>query len=107
MSYKSSLPAFIAGLRRAADLTEDDVADKVIERAKERVPKRTRKLENAIHKEQTADGVLVVAGDGDVFYGHLVEHGGAYTAPRPFLVPAAEETRKDIDTLGRKRFQDL
>lgn len=107
MSYQSRLPKFITGLKRAADLTEDDVADRVLTRAQNRAPRRTGKLAAAIHKETTEDGVLVIAGDNGVFYGHIVEHGGVHTAPRPFLVPAAEETRSEIDSLGRKRFKDL
>lgn len=107
MSYKSRFPEIIAALKPATALTEDDVADRVVTRAQARVPRDTGKLANSIHKERAGEGVMVLAGDEDVFYGHIVEHGGVYTAPRPFLVPAAEETRQEVEGLGRKRLKDL
>jgi hypothetical protein len=42
---------------------------------------------------------MVVAGDDDVFYGHMVEHGTTHSAPHPFRVPAAEEARDPVRNL--------
>ncbi len=107
MSIKSHIPELVAGLERAIELTEADVADRVVSLARLRVPRNTGRLANAIHKERRGkNGVMVVAGRKGVFYGHIVEHGGVHTGPRPFLVPAAEETRRDIEYLGRKRLKD-
>jgi HK97 gp10 family phage protein len=82
-------PAVAAALRFAAE--------QVADAAKARVPIETGKLRNAIHVER--DGHLefqVLAGDADVFYGHIVEHGGAHTGPQPFLVPALEAKRHEV-----------
>lgn len=37
----------------------------------------------------------VIAGDEEAFYGHIVEHGGLHSAPRPFLVPALDAQKAD------------
>jgi HK97 gp10 family phage protein len=71
----------------------------VAERAQERVPVETGELRDAIHTASEPEGEYVVAGDSHAFYGHLVEHGTTYTPPRPFLVPALEESRKEVLTL--------
>jgi hypothetical protein len=72
-----------------------------------------QRLADAIHVEVALEGTYVVAGDRNVFYGHLVEHGAvgprqthdrpghrghpSGTMPaRPFLIPALEESREAI-----------
>lgn len=75
--------------------------------AKSRVPVDSGDLRNSIHTERIDDGYAVVAGDSDVFYGHIVEHGSTRTAPRPFLIPAAEAVRDNLDDLVRAAFRDL
>jgi HK97 gp10 family phage protein len=107
VSYTSRLPAVIAGLHARTELTAAEAADRIVERAKARAPIRTGALRDAIHKENAPDGFLVLAGDGGVFYGHIVEHGGVHTAPRPFLIPALEQTRAEVDSIGRRRFEGL
>lgn len=108
MSYTSRLHQIAAALGRKAELTEEEVADRVTERARDRVPKRTRALHNAIHKEPAdGGGFYVLAGDDDVFYGHIVELGSVHTAAQPFLIPATEETKSEIDSIGRDNFGDL
>jgi hypothetical protein len=49
----------------------------------------------------------VVAGNEDVFYGHIVEHGGAHSAAQPFMVPAAEDSRGEINSIGRRALRGL
>ena len=107
MSYRSRIPGIIRDLARRTELTADDAAVRIVTRAKDRVPRRTGALAGAIHKEQTDDGFLVIAGDTDVFYGHIVEHGGAHTGARPFLIPALEETRAEVEGMGRRRLRGL
>jgi HK97 gp10 family phage protein len=72
----------------------------VVPAAKSRVEydedKSGEHLRDAIHVEEALEGVYVVAGDKDVFWGHLVEHGTSHSAPHPFLVPSLEENRAAI-----------
>lgn len=76
--------------------------------AKDRVPVATGALQNAIHVDKVAEGsYAVVAGDHDAFYGHIVEHGGTKTPAHPFLIPALEAERDNVDTLVRNAYRDL
>ena len=81
-------PTVEAALGAGAELIEDE--------AKSRVTVASGDLKNAIHTENAGDGVHVVAGDSDVFYGHFVEFGTANTPARPFLIPAAEAKREEV-----------
>jgi HK97 gp10 family phage protein/SPP1 family predicted phage head-tail adaptor len=69
----------------------------VEQRAKGRVAVDEGDLRDAIHTERDGvAGVRVVAGNANVFYGHLVEHGTAHHAAQPFLIPALEESRAEV-----------
>ena len=100
MALRSNLPEIAAKLDAEVKAAAAAAAELVAERAKERAPYDPagsgEHLRDAIHTQQTADGTLVVAGDKDVFYGHMVEHGTSHSAPHPFLVPALEESRGEI-----------
>ncbi len=88
------IPAFVAKLEALIREAEQAGADLVLESAKAKVPydEHTKHhVRDALHTEETEDGVLVVAGDHDVFYAHMVEHGTTHSPPHPFLVPALEE----------------
>lgn len=77
-------------------------ADLVAQSAKDRVPVDTGRLKDAIHVEPDPEdaGFAVVAGNNKVFYGNMVEHGGAVNrAPHPFLIPALEADRPAIEAL--------
>lgn len=90
MTLKSRLPQIIAELE--TDQLKDGLvggAGIIAAAAQDRVPVESGELRDAIHVDDD-DGVYVVAGDTDAFYGHMVEHGTTRTPPRPFLVPAAE-----------------
>lgn len=83
-------------------------AEMVASRAKDRVPVKTGKLRDAIHVEREGAGeYAVIAGDTEVFYGHIVEHGGAHTPARPFLTPAAEETRDEYRAAAKAALKRL
>lgn len=104
----SRLPEIAAGLAHRMDTVASNAADKVVEGAQERVPVKTSRLHDAIHKEHTGLGeYTVLAGDTEVFYGHIVEHGGARTPPHPFLMPAAEDVHNQINSLGLEAFGEL
>lgn len=80
----------------------------VEQRAKQRVPVDTGKLRDAIHTDHEARGeYAVVAGNGDVFYGHIVEHGSVKTPARPFMVPAADETQPLVRRIGATHLRNL
>jgi len=82
-------------------------AEIVAARAKERAPVATGRLRDAIHVERDDNGFAVIAGDNDVFYGHIVEHGSVRTSAHPFMIPALEESRGEILGLGRKALEGL
>lgn len=72
-------------------------AEAVAAAARERVVVDSGDLKNSIHVERKGiDVYTVVAGDDDVYYGHMVENGTTRTPPRPFLVPSLEANRDNI-----------
>lgn len=98
MALFSRLPVIAASLEKQIDQVLQTGAERIVSDAQARVPVDSGRLRDAIHTEPADDdnGHLVIAGNDDVFYGHLVEHGGAHTPPRPFLVPAGEAARQQI-----------
>jgi HK97 gp10 family phage protein len=96
MLTHNRFPEIIAELQIRSDLAARAVAEHIEDAAKTRVPVDTGRLQQAIHTERRRRGTwAVVAGDTDAWYGHIVEHGGAHTSPRPFLVPALESARDE------------
>jgi HK97 gp10 family phage protein len=80
----------------------------VAQYAKSRVSVRTGALRDAIHVKR--DGwteYLVVAGNNDVFYGHMVEFGTNHSGAQPFLIPALESARKEVKRIGDHRLKNL
>lgn len=107
MSYKSRLPKITAGLAIKVDTAALAAAEKIEQAAKNNVPVATGKLRDAIHIEHENGGYAVVAGDNEAFYGHIIEHGGVNTPPRPFLVPALEDNRSEIIKLTAAALRSL
>jgi HK97 gp10 family phage protein len=93
---RSRIPQITAELRPRLDAALRDGAEKIAAAAKQRVPVQSGALRTAIHTETDADGVYVIAGDNDAFYGHMVEFGTTHTPARPFLIPALEETSGEV-----------
>jgi HK97 gp10 family phage protein len=94
---KSRLPQIAVEIDIVVDEALERGAENVAHAAQVRVPVDTGKLRDAIHVESEREGKYVVAGDGgEVFYGHMVEHGTTRQPPRPFLVPALEESRNEV-----------
>jgi HK97 gp10 family phage protein len=80
----------------------------VMQYAKMRAPVRTGRLRNAIHVEREGFAEhAVVAGDRDAFYGHIVEHGGAHSGAHPFLIPAVESARKEVQRIVAETIDPL
>lgn len=83
--------------------------------ARSRVPEDTHALHDAIHVDVDLATlrVSVIAGDSDVFYGHIVEGGSAAGGkgrgpipPRPFLIPAYEAKRDEVIREMREALKD-
>jgi HK97 gp10 family phage protein len=91
----SRIPKITAAMLPAVDAALEVGAEVVVAAAKGRVPVRTGDLRDAIHADKETPG-LVIAGNDDVFYAHIVEHGGVNTDPHPFLVPALEERSAEV-----------
>lgn len=102
MALRSRIPQIIEELQPEMLAAVQTAADLVEARAKDLVPVDTGRLRNAIHVAYDIHrgelvGAAVVAGNNKAFYGHIVEHGGANTPPHPFLVPALEQSRQQIE----------
>jgi HK97 gp10 family phage protein len=104
---KSRIPQIIVEIDIRIAEVIDRGTDQVERHAKERVPRKTSKLHDAIHKDEQKDGTYVVGGDDEAWYGHLVEYGTVRTTPKPFLVPALEENRADIISDGQRALRRL
>jgi HK97 gp10 family phage protein len=108
MSYTSRLPQIAVELAARLDVVSKTLADVIEDRAKERVPVDEGDLQRAIHVERQGVGEhMVIAGDEDVFYGHIVEHGPAHGSARPFLTPALEQTRAEVRAIGARALKGL
>jgi HK97 gp10 family phage protein len=106
--YDSRFPSIIDDLTTRVDEIARKAADDIVDRAKARVPIRSGDLHDALRAEKLgADGYAVIAGNTDVFYGHLVEFGEAGRPARPFLIPALEAGREGIAREARDRLRDL
>lgn len=105
---RSRLDTIAASLDEEIDLAMRLAAEAIEAGAKSRVPVDSGDLRDSIHVVKQDEGSYsVIAGDSKVFYGHLVESGTTKTPPRPFLIPAAEAERDNIDSLVRRAFGDL
>jgi HK97 gp10 family phage protein len=101
---KSRLPEIIALLPKAARAEAGDLAAEITAKARENAPDAPplgEGLVEAIHMEPVEDGFSVVAGDDDVFYGHMVEYGTRHSGAHAFLIPAFEEV---AESAGRISF---
>ena len=108
VKLNSRLPEIVLEIQIRADRAVHEGAEEVRERAKARVPVREGNLRDAIHVErEDAAAYEVVAGDDDVFYGHMVEHGTTHSAPRPFLVPSLDDARGDVVDLVQRSLRGL
>lgn len=93
-TLESRFPTIIAELRPKVSAAVKASAEQIAETARENVPvgEPDVHLKDHIHVENTgAAEYAVVAGDSEVFYGHMVEFGTSHSAPKPFLLPATEE----------------
>jgi HK97 gp10 family phage protein len=105
---RSRLPQIAAQLGARLDIATRAGAEIIAAQAKTRAPTNTGTLRDSIHVEREgAAEYAVIAGDDDVFYGHLVEHGTSHTAPRPFLIPATESSKPAVIAAAQKAIRGL
>lgn len=102
-SLKSRLPEIVAELRPRVGAAVKSGAELVSERASAKAPDRTpygAGLVATIQAERRGPAeYAVVAGDEDVFYGHFIEFGTTKATAQPFLIPALEESKDDIEAI--------
>ena len=97
MPLTSRIPVIIAQLDQKTVDALKDLAEDIADGARERVPVDSGALRDSIHVEDRGHGVVaVVAGDTDVYYGHIVENGSVNAPAQPFLTPAYEAEKGNI-----------
>lgn len=114
MPYKSRIPRVASALEIAVDAALVEGANRVKDDAERRLAphRHTGELERQLRvDDRKKAGIYVVAGDPKdpnfAFWGMLLEHGTAHSAPAPFLVPALEENRAGIVTLAEAAIKAL
>lgn len=110
-TLKSRLPQIAAELRPRVSAAVKAGAELVAADASDRAPDAPpygQGLVQAIHAERAGPAeYAVVAGDDDVFYGHLVEFGTVHSAAQPFLIPAMEAREDEAVDLVRAALRSL
>jgi HK97 gp10 family phage protein len=132
MAYKSNIPLIANSLDTAFESVLKETAEAIASSARDRVPVNTGALRDSIEAREgtfTAGarskfasvaaefGVAPPTGKGvrayDAYgvwmawYGIFVEYGTVKEAPRPFMIPAAEEHRATLRALGTVRLRHL
>ena len=108
VKLNNRLPEIQANLRLAATQSVREGANLIAARAKQRAPDAPpigEGLVDAIHVEKPANTTYtyaVVAGNDEVFWGHMQEFGTVKHAPQPFLIPAVEESKDEVTALVAK-----
>jgi HK97 gp10 family phage protein len=93
-------PQIITELPVRLDIAAAKGAQTIADRAAEKVadaPPLGEGLVASIHVRRQRQGRYIVeAGDKEHFYGHFLEFGTRKMYPRPFLIPAVEESIDDV-----------
>jgi HK97 gp10 family phage protein len=104
---RSRIPAIALAMPELLDQALEQGAERIVASAQERVPVATGDLKDAIHVDRQSEGIYVIAGDTEVFYGHIVENGSVTRGPRPFLVPALAENTATVLALAKTALKGL
>lgn len=104
---KNRLPQIIAEINPRVGVAVRQGVEAMELSAKARVHVDQGDLRDAIHIERQGMSFYVVAGNTDVFYGHMEEFGTSHSAPHPFMVPAFEEHRDRTVTAVRTALATL
>lgn len=111
MIVENRFPEIIAELKLKANAIAEAGAETINAKAKEKVhvgPPPWH-IKDELHVEKQGDGeYAVVAGDGEhVYYAHIVEFGSSKMSPRPFLIPAFDESLPEIEAAARAMLEAL
>lgn len=108
---RSRIPQIVVEIEHFVEDAIEEGAEDVRAAAEARLqPHRvTGRLAEETHVHKEPEGFYVVAGDdtGDVFWGHMLEHGTSHSPPYPFLVPSLEERRGRIVNRVSGRLRNL
>ena len=91
------LPEIRARLPKAAKEIAVEITERIANDARKLAPVDTGNLRNSIRVEETRNGAEVGT---DVEYAPYVEYGHRGVPPHPFLGPAVEMHRRDVEKLG-------
>lgn len=100
---ESRLPAIATQIKEGVGpALAKTTADRVAGEARIRCPVRTGALRDSIRvrKQRGRDSYTVAAGSREVFYAKFVEWGTVNTAAQPFLLPAAESVKTEVEVFG-------
>lgn len=98
-TLRSRLPQVAAELRPRVSAAIKEGAEEIAEEARERVPvsDTAPHLRDRISVRRSGPAQYeVVAGDGELFYGHFLEHGTEKMEAQPFLEPAADAHESEV-----------
>jgi len=129
MTVESRFAEISLEMTARLDAAVGEIAELIVQDAKQRVPVRTGRLQKAIQKQHGKRGEwAVIAGNEKAWYGHIVEFGGVHTrspeesahrphvagyqkesrtGAHPFLIPAAEAHRAEAEALSREAVRNL
>lgn len=104
-AYRDGIPRALEEYRLISDALLEEVADKVVERAKALVPKRTGRLAESIRAEplvRDARGasVTVVAGGPGIRETIFVEFGTSVMRAEPYMRPALAAAAGGLRSIG-------
>lgn len=107
VTLKSRIPLIMENLDDTLLETVTELAERIADGARERVPVDTGALRDAIHVRADEEGVAVVAGDNVAYYGHIIENGSVKAPAHPFLIPAYEAETPRLGEIAAESFEDI
>ena len=106
MTYRSRLPEIAAAIPARMDAVAHEAAEHIADRARDRVVVgATGELRDSI--ETNHEGVGEYSVGAGKFYAIFVEFGTVHVPARPFMVPAAEESRAEIQAIATAALRGL
>lgn len=108
LMLNSRLKTIARRLEEGLDDALKQVADDIAAGARSRVPVDSGDLKASIRVDKRGDGeYAIVAGDGDAYYARLVEQGTVKRPATPYLQPAVEAERDNLDNAVRRHMGKL
>jgi len=109
VTLRNRIPQIAAQLNPRVDAAIAAASESIADLARERVPVLSGDLAASIHVEESnqSSGYYVVAGDESADYASYVEFGTSDTPAQPFLIPAAEQGRAEVEQIVTAALQGL